>query len=275
MMFLHPETPGEAVLAISQPMHAWVAGQILRHWGTTLDAALLLAAEQHDIAWLDWELSPGFDARTGRPSRFQDVGAAAHAPLWSRGVDRALAAWGSRVALLISRHGGVIYTRFTGRHRLAPADAAAAARYLAEEAPRQAAWAAALGADAAGLGRDSELIAFADTLSLALCGALPVPLELDGPGEHDGTQRYRLEHGGRSGTFTLDPWPCGGDRFTIQAEARAMPGGGFADAPAMQAWLASAGPVPVRITLARAGGIAARPHPASATRLDAEGARGG
>ena len=252
MMFLDPATPGGPALAISQPMHAWVAGQILRAWEAPLDEALLFAAEQHDIAWLDWELSPSFDPATGRPHLFRDVGAAVHAPLWLQGVDRAFAAWGARVALLVSRHGSVIYTRFTDRHRLSPADAAAAARYVADQAPRQAAWAAALGRDAAGLARDSDLIAFADTLSLALCGALAPPLALDGPGCHGGTLAYRLDQAG-PGVFTLDPWPFRGDRLTMAAEARPIPGGRFADAAAMQAWLAAAVCVPVRVSLARSG----------------------
>ncbi|MDP9096354.1 MAG: DUF3891 family protein, partial [Pseudomonadota bacterium] len=114
MMFL--EEPGApAVLAISQPAHAWVAGQLLRAWQGGLDATLLLAAEQHDLAWLDWETRPTFDAATGRPKLFRDVGAAAHAPVWAAAVERARTAWGMRVALLISRHGTVLYTRFTDR----------------------------------------------------------------------------------------------------------------------------------------------------------------
>ncbi len=252
MMFLEPATPANATLAVSQPMHAWVAGQILRAWATPLDEALLFAAEQHDIAWLDWEVSPSFDPATGRPHEFRDIGAAEHAPRWLQGVDRAFAAWGSRVALLISRHGSVIYTRFTDRHRTAPADASAAAGYVAEQAPRQAAWAEALGRDAVSLARDSDLIAFADTLSLALCGALPVPLETSGPGRDGGTVAYRLDLGEQPGVFTLNPWPCRGDRVTIEAEGRPIPGGRFTDAAAMQAWLATAANVPFRISLARA-----------------------
>ncbi len=44
-----------SVLAISQPTHAWISGQILRAWDENLRETLLLAAEQHDIGWLDWE----------------------------------------------------------------------------------------------------------------------------------------------------------------------------------------------------------------------------
>jgi len=90
------------VLAISQPAHAWISGQLMRAWAEPLSEPLLLAAEQHDIGWLDWEAAPTFDSETGRPHLFRDVGAATHAPMWTRGVEHALAAWGAHVALLES-----------------------------------------------------------------------------------------------------------------------------------------------------------------------------
>ena len=63
------------VLAISQLTHAWIAGQILRAWNEALGEPLLLAAEQHDIGWLDWETAPTFDPETGRPHLFREIGA--------------------------------------------------------------------------------------------------------------------------------------------------------------------------------------------------------
>lgn len=254
MMFLDARSGKSGdLLAVSQPTHAWVSGQLLRHWAVRLDEPLLLAAEQHDLAWLDWELAPSFDSAAGRPHLFRDVGAAAHAPLWSHAVERACAAWGSRVALLISRHGTVIYTRFTGRHRLSDADAGAAKDYVERQAPMQAAWARALRLADHALERDTNLIAFADTLSLALCGALPLPLELDGPGLESGQARYRLarQAGGAFG-FSLSPWPFRGEAVLIDAEARLVPGGRFAGEAEMRAWSASAPWTPLRFTLARA-----------------------
>ena len=115
MLFRNDPT---GVVAISQPTHAWISGQLLRAWNGALPEPLLLAAEQHDIGWLDWEMDPSFDASAGRPHLFRDIGASLHVPMWIRGVDRALGAWGTHVALLISRHGGVIYRRFTTRHRI-------------------------------------------------------------------------------------------------------------------------------------------------------------
>ena len=148
------------VLAISQIAHAWLSGQLLRAWDENHNEPLLLAAEQHDIGWLDWETAPSFNPDTGRPHLFREIGAAAHAPMWTRGVERALAGWGAHVALLISLHGGVIYRRYTDRHRVSDADSAAAQEYLERQAPIEAAWAKALGLDTAALDRERSLVAF-------------------------------------------------------------------------------------------------------------------
>jgi hypothetical protein len=235
---LFREDPHSA-LAISQPTHAWISGQLLAAWGETLDRPLLLAAEQHDIGWLDWETRPSFDTRTGRPHLFRDVGAALHAPMWASGVERALGAWGTRVALLISRHGGVIYQRFTDRHRLAEADAAAAEHYLSSQAPMQAAWARALGLDASLLEHDTALLALADSLSLALCGELRTPLDVEAPDRHGNMRTLRLLSRPEDPTsFTLSPWPFRVETIAVEGEARPLPPEGrFADEEAMRIWL--------------------------------------
>ena len=224
------------VLAISQPAHAWISGQILADWNPPLPRSLVLAGEQHDIAWLDWERAPGFDPTTNRPFLFRAVGAAAHAPMWAAGVERALHAWGMHPALMISRHGGVIYRRFTDRHRLNPADALAAERFLREQAPREAAWAEALGLDDAALARHSELIAFADTLSLAFCGELVTPLAIEAPGYGSITVSMEDEE---VPSFTLSPWPFRTERVCFEAEARILPPPGrLPSEDAMRCWLA-------------------------------------
>ena len=231
---------GAPVLAVSQPAHAWVSGQLLRHWADPLDETLLLAAEQHDIAWLDWEVAPSFDPGTGRPHFFRDVGAASHAPMWEAGVARALNAWGRRVALLVSRHGSVIYTRFTDRHRGADDDGAAALAYLGRQGAMQAEWASAPGLDAGALAHDTGLIAFADTLSLVLCGALPVLQRIEAPTRSGAVRTITVQpHATRAGWVVVDPWPFRDDAVTTEVEARPLPPAGrFTDAGAMRAWLA-------------------------------------
>ena len=229
------------VLAISQPAHAWISGQLMRAWAEPLSEPLLLAAEQHDIGWLDWEAAPTFDSETGRPHLFRDVGAATHAPMWTRGVEHALAAWGAHVALLVSMHGALIYRRFMDRHRMSEADALAADNYLATHVSREAAFLQALRVHPAAVTRESSLIAFADTLSLALCGGLRVPITLEVPAQNG--DLIRMELTGRLGRpfeFALAPWPFSGDTLSVGAEARPLPPiGRFSNEAEMRSWLAS------------------------------------
>lgn len=228
-------------LAFSQPAHAWISGQLLRAWSDPLHEALLLAAEQHDLGWLDWEGAPSFDPHTGRPHVFSAVGAEMHAPMWARGVERALGAWGRHVALLISRHGALIYSRYTDRHQTAAADASAVGHYLEIQGPMQATWARALGLDAAMLARDSALVALSDTLSLGLCGALTLPLQVEAPDRSGGTRTLQLRARPEDATeFTLSPWPFRVEAVAVEGEARPMPDAGrFVDEAAMRAWLAA------------------------------------
>jgi hypothetical protein len=224
---------GQRELAISQPAHAWISGQLLRRFAAPLTETLLLAGEQHDLGWLDWERAPSFDPRAGRPPSFREVGAVEHTPMWTAGVERALAAWGPEVALLISRHGGRIYRRF-GLPSAGPEDARAIHAYLEAQAPREEAWAAASGLNAAEIDRRSELIAFVDALSLAVCGALRTPVTLDLPGGE-----VRVAEAGPY-DLRLSPWPFAGAAFEIQGQGRLLPPGGrFADEAAMRAWIAS------------------------------------
>jgi hypothetical protein len=234
------------VVAISQPTHAWISGQILRAWQEDLGETLLMAAEQHDIGWLDWETEPTFNLSTGRPHLFREVGAAAHARMWTKGVQRACGAWGTHVALLVSRHGGVIYRRFIDRHRMSEDDAAAAQNYLNTQAPIEAAWAQALGLDASELERETGLIAFADTLSLALCGDLKAPLDLEAPGRGGNALRMKLaERPGSSFDFVLSPWPFRTEELVAEGEARPLPNTGrLANELALRNWTAS----PDRVT---------------------------
>jgi hypothetical protein len=238
------------VLAISQPAHALISGQVLAAWHVPLDPSLLLAAAQHDIGWLDWECAPSFDPGTGRPHLFRDVGAATHAPMWARGVERACHAWGARPALLISRHGGVIYRRYTDRHRISQADAAAADRFLHDQAAKEAAWAACLGLTDDILAHDTALIALSDSLSLAFCGELATPIDTDAP-DLGPIRVTALDNADDPHpAFTLTPWPFRHDTVAFETEALALPEPGrFDDEAAMRRWLADpSSRVPFHVT---------------------------
>jgi hypothetical protein len=241
----------DRVLAVSQPMHAWISGQLMRAWREPLSEPVLLAIEQHDLAWIDWEVEPSFDPATGRPHRFPDVHAATHAPMWEHGVARANTAWGLHVALLISRHGAGVYRRFAVG-RVTGEDEAAVNHYMEKHARREAESSILLGLEAADLDRQSALLAFADALSLALCGALPAPMTIEAPFE-DETTAFRLAAGPGTFHFTLDPWPFNQDRLVVEGAARALPEGGrFADEGEFRRWLKSAPPTAFASTLSRA-----------------------
>ncbi|HLH48155.1 MAG TPA: DUF3891 family protein [Roseiarcus sp.] len=230
---------GSEVLAISQLAHAWIAGQILRAWSENLGEPLLFATELHDIGWLDWEAIPTFNPQTGRPHLFREVAPAVHAPMWAQGVERALAAWGGHVALLVSRHGGLIYRRYARRGD--EADAAAVDNYLAGQAAFEGIWAGKLGLSDEALNKETALLAFADAVSLALCGDLKPPLDLEAPGRDGETVRFRLaERSGRPFEFVLSPWPFREDVLIVEGEGRPLPAGGrFPDEAAMRNWLAA------------------------------------
>jgi hypothetical protein len=238
---LFREQSSGVTLAVSQPAHAWISGQLLRAWNESFSEPLLLAAEQHDIGWLDWETAPSFNPETGRPHLFREVGAAVHAPMWRQGVERALGAWGVHVALLVSRHGGVIYRRYFDRHRLVEADARAAQEYLDGQAPVEADWAQTLGLDAAALNRESALVALVDTLSLALCGELKAPLEVQVPDRSGAQTSLRLtERPQKPFEFVLSPWPFRTETVTVEGEGRPLPESGrLANEAEMRTWLSA------------------------------------
>ena len=183
------------------------------------------------------------------------------------GCSARLAPGGAHVALLISRHGGVIYRRYTDRHRMDAADAAAAENYLNAQAPIETAWSRALGLEAAELDKETALIAFADTLSLALCGEMKAPLDLEAPGRGGEALTIELaERPQRSFDFVLSPWPFRVNELMVEGEARPLPAEGrFSDEDAMKTWLASPERVVFRARLAAAVGCD-RPRRYSAPR---------
>ncbi|MBL6458370.1 DUF3891 family protein [Belnapia sp. T6] len=214
-------------LLISQPSHALLSGQMMAAWGAhgfaRPDPApeVILAAEQHDLAWLDWETAPTLDPETGLPHPFTSLGPAVHAPMWARGVEIARAAWGLWPALLISLHGTRVYTEYMDPERLPPEDHAAIDRNAAKEAALQADWMARLGADPVQVRRNHDLVGVTDALSLALCFAEPDKAG-EAPMEDGSKRKMNLVRLGPS-RWSLDPWPFRDSRLTVQCETIRLP----------------------------------------------------
>ena len=165
-------------LGISQPGHAWLAGQLMRAWGNAEFGTVApyedvcLGAEQHDIGWLEWEQAPTLNEATGRPHGFRELGVAAHTAIWRRGTDLALA-FGRYPALLVSLHGSGLYANFAG----AAADTATVQEFLVDQAAIQHRLLASLRLDRrlgalcepAMVERNRRLVRTVDRMSIALC----------------------------------------------------------------------------------------------------------
>jgi hypothetical protein len=252
---------GDDLIAIPQPSHAWLSGQIMRAWGNDGFAApfpreeVCLGAEQHDIGWLPWEAAPTLNPREGRPHEFREIGVREHTALWSNGVRMALG-FGRYPALLVSLHANTIYGYFN-HAKATPDDAAAMRGFLAAQArfqrttlgelaaiPRYAAAATDGAAE-----RNRLLVAMADRLSLEVCWgvrgekAIPnVPR-----GSSSATLRLRSPSGDPS-ALVLDPWPFSADRVDLLCEGRRLRGR-FADEAAMREALDRAETVAIAATL--------------------------
>jgi hypothetical protein len=223
------------VLAIAQPSHAGVSGQLASAWGNEqfgwVDPLeeVCLASEQHDVGWAALDLEPAYNPDTGLPRSFMQMPLDVRLGLWTAGP-RSLLAQSRYVALLVSIHGWRLYER-RNLTRLAPADAQAIRDFLGAQRAFQDELLASLRADpltAAGANaelveRNSLLIWTWDYLSLALClnwGAAtaqgaptagqPVDLELT-PAAQPGVNR-------------LDPWPFAQASVTVRCEGRRLQG---------------------------------------------------
>ena len=187
-------------VAVAQPSHAWISGQLARAWGGDVQPReeVCLAAEQHDIAWLEWERDPAYDLRTGHPYTFMSLDMPTKLAMWETGPD-ALLAQSRYAALLVSMHGSRLYRDL---------DRSAFAHEIR----------ATLDATDEEIERNHRLIWLWDSMSLALL--------LDWrPWEAEG---LRMEPDGR-----VTPWPFATETLTVRCEGRLLkePGARLHDAP--------------------------------------------
>lgn len=227
----------DSVVAISQPHHAWLAGELARAWGgggftvPQPREAIVCAAAIHDIGWLEWEQAPQLDAKTGLPLQFWGVPAEQHTKLWRRGVEHA-AMFGALPALLVSRHGDSIYERTFDMATAKPEAAAAVRGFLAEQADLQqrvirrlaANRAVAEAVTDAHLAFTKRFIVAVDTMSLNLCWGITDPVTIkDVPSSAEATTALTLT-AAADDEITVDPWPFARDDFVVAPEGRRLAG---------------------------------------------------
>lgn len=224
---------GRGTLAIGQPSHAWLSGQLARAWGNDAFGPVwpreevCLAAEQHDLGWDARDLEPLLNSGEGRPRSFMEMPLGVHLGLFSDGPRRMLTQ--SRyAALLVSMHGARLYER-RDLSETDPTDAAAIGSFLCARHAFQQRLLEALRDDPATAGaatpavleRNSMLIWTWDYLSLALCLGWDPATARRAP-TADGEVDLRLHRAAGAPGFALEPWPFAADRVLVRCEARRL-----------------------------------------------------
>jgi hypothetical protein len=244
------------VLAIGQPAHAWLCGQLARAWGNqrfgTVEPLeeVALGAEQHDIGMARSDLEPVRNPETGMPQSFIELELDARLEMWRAGPRR-LIPQNRYAALLAAIHGRRLYERQDPE--AAPGlQAGAIGAFLAQSRALEAWLLASLRSDPATascatpelVARNSQLVWTWDALSLALLVKDWSPRTLEAvPTADAGAVDIRLRAGGeRAGVAlaSLDPWPfaapvvglhCEGRRLIDGSESQEELVAGFAAAP--------------------------------------------
>jgi hypothetical protein len=236
-VLIRTEDDGSAI-AIGQPSHAWISGQLARAWGNEEFGAVepweevCLGAEQHDVGWSEWDRRPALNRDTGLPHTFIDLPIEPKIELWS-GAAKRLVTQSRYAAVLVSMHGTGLFERFWPQG----ADPDLQRRFLESERDFQRELLDTLDADPDEVRRNHLLVRVWDSLSLALClGWDEIKLEeVPAAGE---LTTLELKAAG-AGQVELEPWPFAAGSVHVQAEGRRL-AGRFDDEPALHAALDAA-----------------------------------
>jgi len=225
----------DGYVAVSQPAHAWVSGQLASAWGNDRFGQVepreevCLAAEQHDIGWLNWEADPDLNPQTGKPRTFMELPTLQHVAVWETAGPDALV-YGPYVALLVSMHGTNLYQRHDFS-RDSDEEAAAARRFIANGAGFEDRMLRLLTqeqyysrfSEPALIAQNSRLIAVWDAMSLMLCGGLRATREITNVPTANAATSIKLNpDSATSGSIVVDPWPFAGDSLQLTVTGRRL-----------------------------------------------------
>jgi hypothetical protein len=220
-------------IAITQPMHAWLAGQLARAWGNERFGKVepweevCLGAEQHDVGHTVWEQAPTLNSQTGLPYSFPEMPRQLHVQLWSEAA-RWVLPQGRYAALLVSLHGTRLFQRYDAAKDL-PENASAVQYYLERERALQEELLASLRSDPhyrqyateEVVARNRQLVGIWDALSLAICFGRTSPQSWELVPTATGTTTLTLTaRDDNPTTFMLTPWPFLRQPITLVYEGR-------------------------------------------------------
>src|SRR5947209_3043150 len=229
---LYREDP-QGRIAITQPAHAWLSGQLVRAWGNEHFGEVVpweevcLGAEQHDVGHTSWEQAPRLNPQTGLPYSFFEMPRPWHVQLWSSAAHLALPQ-GRYAALLVSLHGTGLYESYDAS-RDTPENAQAVQDYLTQERAFQQELLTSLRADpyyrtyAAEevVARNRRLLQIWDALSLAICfGGWQTRSWSQVPTATSATKLTLSTHDGDPARLMVTPWPFRREQVTLVYEGR-------------------------------------------------------
>jgi hypothetical protein len=219
-----------ALLCISQPDHAVLAGRLAEAWAAdgvlnrpTRDR-LVSAVAQHDVGWTTEDEALRFDAVTHGPHTFVSIPVAARQGAFFTGVET-LAGRDPYAAALVAQHGLTVYRRF--QH-----DPDWRAFFPTLEARRDDLCADLVGRSGASpftFLQDYTILGLCDLLSLVFCNGWREPHLMEG--------YEAILEGDR---LVVSPDPFGGIAVELSVAARRLPGRPFwSQADLDEAWAAA------------------------------------
>jgi hypothetical protein len=231
---LHRSSP-EGLICITQPNHAWVAGQLAQAWGNEAFGQVAprqevcLGAQQHDIGWLKWEQQPTLNPQTGYPRKFSELPIQVHVDIWS-GAKQQTLPFGRYAALLISLHGSGLYERYRGWQNSVESTHIVK-NFLECEYAFQEQLVASLEHDPyyapyltpEVLDRNRRLVAVWDALSLLVCQGFTGEQEVSRVPTADGETTLKLTYvDDNPHHIKVSPWPFGSSQVSVVYEGRIL-----------------------------------------------------
>ncbi len=236
---LHRAHP-EGMIVIGQPAHARLVGNVARAWGRSPFAMpphpdeTVLAAEQHEIGMLPWEIAPTLNPATGLPHAYLELSRSDHLALW-RDAGPLMLTQSRYAALLVSCHGVWIFSQYE-RSPDDPPERAAVAAYLHRERTFQSRIRASLVAEPAyrdavrppTLRQSHFVFTIWDRIAVHACYGVPVPAwgvpavyRWDRVPTTEGIMPLTLSFVAPD-RWTLDPWPLTVGELRLVGEGRLL-----------------------------------------------------
>jgi len=245
------------ILLILQTDHSRIAGLLAAHWGNDQFARLrpyasmVLAAQEHDSGWWDWEIKPSVNEQ-GYPSDYigsiKHLGQGVWLDLYRRAIER-LASRDTYAAYFVSMHGEALLSQGMGLLPSMPdyRGDAAVQNFIAEQKAPRARWLEQLQTDPASapwtqeshLWTNFKLMEVFDQFAQFVCNRYPFNSQArkNGPTNKLSNVPVPLADGKSDVTLTIDvqnereaivlPYPFDVSPLRLSFEGRLVPNRSF------------------------------------------------